>query len=104
MIEPEGLDETLLEPLELDEEGSVEEEVQLAVPKEPEPEETPQEAKTDLKSGAEKSGDQVEEEEELEEKPVKKKAQPTTAQLLDFDDEEEEDFDDEDGLLSLIHI
>ena len=34
MIEPEGLDETLLEPLELDEEGSGEEEVQLAVPKE----------------------------------------------------------------------
>ena len=32
MIEPEGLDETLLEPLELDEDGSVEEEVQLAVP------------------------------------------------------------------------
>ncbi|MCH2291767.1 MAG: hypothetical protein MK439_04390, partial [SAR324 cluster bacterium] len=98
MIEPEGLDETLLEPLELDEEGSVEEEVQLAVPKESESEETPQEAKSDLKSDAEKSGDQVEEEEELEEKPVKKKAQPTTAQLLDFDDEEEEDFDDEDGL------
>ena len=99
MIEPEGLDETLLEPLELDEEGSVEEEVQLAVPKESKSEETPQEAKSDLKSDAEKSGDQVEEEEELEEKPVKKKAQPTTAQLLDFDDEEEEeDFDDEDGL------
>ena len=98
MIEPEGLDETLLEPLELDEEGSVEEEVQLAVPKETESEETPQEAKSNLKSDAEKSGDPVEEEEELEEKPVKKKAQPTTAQLLDFDDEEEEDFDDEDGL------
>ena len=98
MIEPEGLDETLLEPLELDEEGSGEEEVQLAVPKGSESEETPQEAKSDLKSDAEKSGDQVEEEEELEEKPVKKKAQPTTAQLLDFDDEEEEDFDDEDGL------
>ncbi|MGA0320232.1 MAG: hypothetical protein ACO3N5_12025, partial [bacterium] len=98
MIEPEGLDETLLEPLELDEEGSVEEEVQLAVPKESKSEETPQEAKSDLKSGAEKSGDPVEEEEELEEKPVKKKAQPTTAQLLDFDDEEEEEFDDEDGL------
>ena len=98
MIEPEGLDETLLEPLELDEEGSVEEEVQLAVPKESKSEETLQEAKSDLKSGAEKNGDPVEEEEELEEKPVKKKAQPTTAQLLDFDDEEEEDFDDEDGL------
>ena len=98
MIEPEGLDETLLEPLELDEEGSGEEEVQLAVPKGSESEETPQEAKSDLKSDAEKSGDRVEEEEELVEKPVKKKAQPTTAQLLDFDDEEEEDFDDEDGL------
>ena len=98
MIEPEGLDETLLEPLELDEEGSGEEEVQLAVPKESESEETPHEAKSDLKSDAEKSGDPVEEEEELEEKPVKKKAQPTTAQLLDFDDEEEEEFDDEDGL------
>ncbi|MDP7405365.1 MAG: hypothetical protein QF495_01205, partial [SAR324 cluster bacterium] len=82
----------------LDEEGSGEEEVQLAVPKETESEETPQEAKSNLKSDAEKSGDPVEEEEELEEKPVKKKAQPTTAQLLDFDDEEEEDFDDEDGL------
>ena len=98
MIEPEGLDETLLEPLELDKEGAVEEEVQLSVPKESESEETRQEAKSDLKSDAEKSGDQVEEEEELEEKAVKKKAQPTTAQLLDFDDEEEEDFDDEDGL------
>ena len=98
MIEPEGLDETLLEPLELDEEGSGEEEVQLAVPKKTESEETQQEAKSDLKSGAEKSSDPLEEEEELEEKPVKKKAQPTTAQLLDFDDEEEEDFDDEDGL------
>ena len=52
MIEPEGLDETLLEPLELDEEGSVEEEVQLAVPKESKSEETPQEAKSDLKSDA----------------------------------------------------
>ena len=98
MIEPEGLDETLLEPLELDEDGSVEEEVQLAVPKESKSEETSQEAKSDLKSGAEKNGNPVEEEEELEEKPVKKKAQPTTAQLLDFDDEEEEEFDDEDGL------
>ncbi|MFL2748828.1 MAG: hypothetical protein ACJ0DI_04960 [bacterium] len=45
MIEPEGLDETLLEPLELDEEGSGEEEVQLAVPKGSESEETRQGSK-----------------------------------------------------------
>ena len=96
MIEPEGLDETLLEPLELDQDGSVEEEVQLAVPKESKSEETPQEAKSDLKSGAKKNVDPVVEEEELEEKPVKKKAQPTTAQLLDFDYEEDEEFDYED--------
>ena len=40
---------------------------QLDVPKESKSEETPQEAKSDLKSGAEKNGDPVEEEEELEE-------------------------------------
>ena len=64
MIEPEDLNETLLEPLELDEERAVEEEVQLAVPKESESEETLQESKSDLKSGAEKNGDDVEEAEE----------------------------------------